>query len=156
MKHSCHKDQLSSIRRIEGQVRGVEKMIEEGKYCIDILNQIKAVKNSITSVEGKILNTHLRECVKESLNSEENFEHAARQTYIAFMAAITQAAYEGLDSTPMEGFNAGSLDEILGLREKGLRSTLLLPIGYKNATKDWLVNLVKVRKPMKELVTFIK
>jgi len=56
----------------------------------------------------------------------------------------------------MEGFNAGSLDEILGLREKGLRSTLLLPIGYKNATKDWLVNLVKVRKPMKELVTFIK
>ena len=74
MKHSCHKDQLSSIRRIEGQVRGVEKMIEEGKYCVDILNQIKAVKNSITSVEGKILNTHLRECIKESLSSEENFD----------------------------------------------------------------------------------
>ena len=48
------------------------------------------------------------------------------------------------------------IDKILGLREKGLRRTLLLPIGYKNATKDWLVNLVKVRKPMKELVTFIK
>ncbi|MBA6156836.1 NAD(P)H-dependent oxidoreductase [Tenacibaculum sp. S7007] len=88
-------------------------------------------------------------------DAEVNFEHAARQTYIAFMAAITQAAYEGVDSTPMEGFDPTALDKILGLREKGLRSTLLLPLGYRNADKDWLVNLVKVRKPMKELVTFI-
>ena len=72
------------------------------------------------------------------------------------MAAITQAAFEGLDSTPMEGFDSDSLDKILGLREKGLRSTLLLPIGYKDVDNDWLVNLVKVRKPLKELVTFIK
>ncbi len=88
-------------------------------------------------------------------DAEVNFEHAARQTYIAFMAAITQAAYEGVDSTPMEGFDPTALDKILGLREKGLRSTLLLPLGYRDADKDWLVNLVKVRKPMKELVTFI-
>ncbi|MDB9926554.1 metal-sensitive transcriptional regulator [Hyphomicrobiales bacterium] len=67
MSHPCHKDQLSSIRRIEGQVRGIEKMIEKGDYCIDILNQIKAVKNSITTVEGKILKKHLEECIKESL-----------------------------------------------------------------------------------------
>lgn len=88
-------------------------------------------------------------------DAEVNFEHAARQTYIAFMAAITQAAYEGVDSTPMEGFDPTALDKILGLREKGLRSTLLLPLGYRDADKDWLVNLVKVRKPMRELVTFI-
>ena len=67
MSHPCHKDQLSSIRRIEGQVRGVEKMIEKGDYCIDILNQIKAVKNSIITVEGKILKKHIKECIKESL-----------------------------------------------------------------------------------------
>ena len=73
MSHPCHKDQLSSIRRIEGQVRGVEKMIEKGDYCIDILNQIKAVKNSITTVEGKILKKHLEECIKESLTGN-NFE----------------------------------------------------------------------------------
>ena len=73
MSHPCHKDQLSSIRRIEGQVRGIEKMIEKGDYCIDILNQIKAVKNSITSVEGKILKKHLEECIKESLTGN-NFE----------------------------------------------------------------------------------
>jgi|TARA_B110000467_G_scaffold62004_1_gene56598 DNA-binding FrmR family transcriptional regulator len=73
MSHPCHKDQLSSIRRIEGQVRGIEKMIEKGDYCIDILNQIKAVKNSITTVEGKILKKHLEECIKESLTGN-NFE----------------------------------------------------------------------------------
>ena len=59
MSHPCHKDQLSSIRRIEGQVRGIEKMIEKGDYCIDILNQIKAAKNSIITVEGKILKKHI-------------------------------------------------------------------------------------------------
>ena len=73
MSHSCHKDQLSNIRRIEGQIRGIEKMIEKGDYCIDILNQIKAVKNSITTVEGKILKKHLEECIKESLTGN-NFE----------------------------------------------------------------------------------
>ena len=73
MSHPCHKDQLSSIRRIEGQVRGMEKMIEKGDYCIDILNQLKAVKNSIITVEGKILKKHLEECIKESLTGN-NFE----------------------------------------------------------------------------------
>ena len=88
-------------------------------------------------------------------DAEVNFEHAARQTYIAFMAAITQAAFEDVDSTPMEGFDPNALDEILGLRKKGLRSTILLPIGYKDVEKDWLAKLVKVRKPMEELVTVI-
>jgi nitroreductase len=71
------------------------------------------------------------------------------------MAAIAQAAYEGVDNTPMEGFDPAALDKILGLREKGLRSTLLLPLGYKDLEKDWLASLVKVRKPMNELVTVI-
>ena len=67
----CHKDQISSIRRIEGQIRGIEKMIENGEYCIDILNQLKAAKNSIASVEGKILKTHIEDCVKESLSGDQ-------------------------------------------------------------------------------------
>ena len=74
MSHPCHKEQLISIRRIEGQIRGIAKMIEEEKYCIDILNQIKAVRNSLTSVEGKIVKTHLKECVKETLNDKQNFD----------------------------------------------------------------------------------
>ena len=60
MSHPCHQQQVASIRRIEGQVRGILKMIEQEKYCIDILNQIKAVKNSLSTVESKILKTHLK------------------------------------------------------------------------------------------------
>ena len=71
MKNPCHKDQISSIRRIEGQIRGIERMIDNGEYCIDILNQLKAAKNSLTSVEGKILKTHIEDCVKESLRGHE-------------------------------------------------------------------------------------
>ena len=74
MSHPCHKAQLTSLRSIEGQLRGIAKMIEDEKYCIDILNQIKAVRNSIATVEGKILKTHLKECVKESLDGSQQFE----------------------------------------------------------------------------------
>ena len=75
MKHPCHKEQLSNLKRIEGQVRGVQGMIEGGKYCVDILNQIKALKNSLITVEAKILKTHLRECIKESLEGDDQFEN---------------------------------------------------------------------------------
>jgi len=119
-------------------------------YMFDLTNEIRGFKN-----EGWENYRQMLLSGYPQRDAEVNFEHAARQTYIAFMAAITQAAYEGVDSTPMEGFDPDALDKILGLREKGLRSTLLLPIGYNDADKDWLINLVKVRKPMKELVTFI-
>jgi len=124
--------------------------VDRINYMFDLTNEIRGFKN-----EGWENYRQMLLSGYPQRDAETNFEHAARQTYIAFMAAITQAAYEGVDSTPMEGFDPAALDKILGLREKGLRSTLLLPIGYKNADKDWLVNLVKVRKPMDELVTFI-
>jgi len=56
----------------------------------------------------------------------------------------------------MEGFDPAALDEILELRAKGLRSCVILPIGYRDADKDWLVNLKKVRKSTKDLVTVIE
>ena len=79
MSHPSHKSQLASLRRIEGQMRGVAKMVEDEKYCVDILNQIKAVRNSLATVEGKILKTHLRECVKDSLDGGENFEEKVEE-----------------------------------------------------------------------------
>ena len=74
MSHPDHKDQLPSLKRIEGQSRGIRKMIEEEKYCIDILNQIKAVKNALSTVEGKILKTHLQACVRDTLSSDKKFD----------------------------------------------------------------------------------
>ncbi len=120
-------------------------------HMFDLTNEIRGFKN-----EGW---ENYRQMLLDGYPKREaktNFEHAARQTYIALMAGMAQATFEGVDSTPMEGFDNDALDKILGLGEKNLRSTLLLPIGYRNAEKDWLVNLVKVRKPMDELITSIK
>jgi len=86
---------------------------------------------------------------------EQQFEHAARQAYIAFGAAIIAAAEQQVDATPMEGFNPAALDELLGLKEKGLRSVCLLPLGYRDVANDWLVNQKKVRRPKAEFVTEI-
>lgn len=79
--------------------------------------------------------------------AEENFIHTARQAYIGLGLAIAQAAELKVDSTPMEGFIGEELDELLGLKSKGLKSVLLLPIGYRDAENDWLVNMKKVRNP---------
>lgn len=87
--------------------------------------------------------------------AEENFNHAAKQAYIAFSHAITAAAFEEVDSTPMEGFDPVALDEILNLKDKNLRSCLLLPLGYRDTENDWLASLIKVRKSKEDLVTVI-
>ena len=89
-------------------------------------------------------------------DAEVNYNHAAKQAYIAFSQAIAAAAFEGVDSTPMEGFDPNALDEILQLREKGLRSCVMLPLGYRDTENDWLVGLKKVRKTKEDLVTVIE
>lgn len=86
-------------------------------------------------------------------DAEVNFQHAARQAYIGLSAALIAAAFEEVDSTPMEGFDANALDEILDLRARGLRSVAIMPLGYRADEGDWLVNLKKVRRPREQFVT---
>jgi DNA-binding FrmR family transcriptional regulator len=74
MKNKCHKEEIPSLNRIEGQIRGIANMIDDDKYCIDILNQIKAVRNAIAGVEGRILKKHMKECVREALSDEKDFD----------------------------------------------------------------------------------
>ncbi len=85
-----------------------------------------------------------------------NFEHAARQAYIGLGLAVTAAAFEEVDATPMEGFEPEKFDEILGLRKRGLKSVAILPLGYRAEEGDWLKGAKKVRRPMEEFVTFVK
>lgn len=92
----------------------------------------------------------------EPLGSEWHATHAAKQVYISFGLAIAAAAEQKVDSTPMEGFDMNALDELLGLREKGLKSVVILPLGYRDTTGDWLVNLKKYRTPNEEFITEIK
>lgn len=86
-------------------------------------------------------------------DAETNYAHAARQAYIALGFAMLAAAEQEVDSTPMEGFDPASVDKILGLAELGLRSVVLLPLGYRDPSGDWLLPMDKVRKPLDTLVT---
>ncbi len=86
---------------------------------------------------------------------EVNHSHAARQAYIALGVGLIAAAEQEVDSTPMEGFDPAAVDEILGLRAKGLRSVVLMPLGYRDPTGDWLLPMPKVRKSTEKLVTFV-
>jgi nitroreductase len=88
-----------------------------------------------------------------SRSAEENFQHAARQAYIGLGLALVAAAFEEVDSTPMEGFDSKALDGLLDLPAKGLRSVLIMPLGYRDAGQDWLVNLKKVRRPHERFVS---
>lgn len=124
---------------------------ERINYMFDLTNEIRGFKNEgWENYRQQLLNSYPQK------SAEENFQHAAKQAYIAFTAALTAAAFEEVDATPMEGFDADKVDEILNLKEKGLRSAVLLPIGYRDASDDWLVNLEKVRKPISKLITEFK
>lgn len=81
----------------------------------------------------------------------DNHQWAARQAYIAFGTAIAAAAEEKVDATPMEGFNAEALDELLGLKERGLRSYTILTLGYRDEEQDWLLGQKKVRRAKEKL-----
>jgi nitroreductase / dihydropteridine reductase len=89
-------------------------------------------------------------------DAEANYQHAARQAYIGLGTALIAAAEVKVDSTPMEGFSPEKVDEILGLKARGLRSVVLLPLGYRADEGDWLVNLKKVRRSTENFVTEVK
>lgn len=73
-----HEEQMKRLSRIEGQVRGIRKMIEEGRYCIDIANQIKAARSALRQAGLSILDTHLHTCVSEAIRSRKKGQIDAR------------------------------------------------------------------------------
>ncbi len=86
---------------------------------------------------------------------EENMNWAARQAYIALGTGLIAAAFEEVDATPMEGFNPSAFDEILNLKEKGLKSVAILALGYRDAENDPIVKIKKVRQPKEKLFIHI-
>jgi DNA-binding FrmR family transcriptional regulator len=72
--HPPHHDQLPGLNRIEGQIRGIKKMIETQRYCVDILTQLKAVKAALHRVEQQVLKTHMQHCLMHAVTSEDQKE----------------------------------------------------------------------------------
>jgi CsoR family transcriptional regulator, copper-sensing transcriptional repressor len=70
MKHGYDKQALTKrLHRIEGQVRGIERMVEDDRYCIDILTQVAAVNTALESLAFKVLDDHVNHCVADALSS---------------------------------------------------------------------------------------
>jgi len=73
-KWPSHHDQLTPLRRIEGQVRGIQRMIEDERYCVDILNAIAAIRGALRTVESKVLKDHLNACAKTAFEGKSKRE----------------------------------------------------------------------------------
>jgi len=80
-----------------------------------------------------------------NMTQDQKIAWAQRQAYIGLGFALVAAATEEVDSTPMEGFVPSSVDSVLGLQELGLRSVVVLPLGYRDTENDYLASLKKVR-----------
>lgn len=114
------------------------------EHVDDYINNIAEVRgvspDTLEGFRGMMLN------MAQNRTQEQNFEWAARQAYIALGTGLVAAAVEEVDAAPMEGFLPQELDKLLNLNEKGLRSVVLLALGYRDEEKDSLVNAKKVRR----------
>jgi DNA-binding FrmR family transcriptional regulator len=69
MEKTTHRETLNRLSRIAGQVQGIKRMVEEEKYCIDIITQVQAARSALRSVEMKILEKHMQHCVSSAVES---------------------------------------------------------------------------------------
>ncbi len=124
---------------------------ERINHMFDLTNEIRGFKNEgWENYRQMLLGSYPQR------DAEVNYQHAARQAYIAVGVALAAAAEAQVDSTPMEGFDPAKLDEILGLRARGLRSVVIMPLGYRQEEGDWLAKLAKVRRPLSQFLTEVK
>lgn len=72
--HPDHGAQKKRLNRVRGQIEGIDRMIDERRYCMEIITQIKAAKSALASLEAEIVETHLRACVKTAFQSKNTFQ----------------------------------------------------------------------------------
>lgn len=120
---------------------------------VDTIDKHFELEKKVRTIKDEAI-AGFRQNLKDSFSnkSEEEKETGAKnQAYIALGNLMTVCALEKIDACPMEGFNPQKFDEVLNLKEKNLKSVLLLPVGYR-AKDDFMSKLKKVRKPLKEVV----
>ena len=109
-------------------------------YMKEIASQREVPVESLEGLSGMIKGS------LSNMTQEQKISWAQRQAYIGLGFALTAAATEQVDSTPMEGFNPVAVDRVLGLQDYGLMSVVVLPLGYRDSENDYLSNLKKVRR----------
>ena len=80
--HPDHTRQLPKLNRVEGQIAGIKKMIEESRYCPDIIQQVRATRKALFSVESTLLEGHLNSCVSDAIESKVKSEREQKLSEI--------------------------------------------------------------------------
>ncbi|WP_127137573.1 nitroreductase family protein [Flagellimonas oceanensis] len=154
--------------------QGLKKELGEGSFNSQIAESSHLlVFAAFDSIDQETINNYIEFVAKEretpvkdlidfkktisdyllSRTDDENFIWSAKQAYIGLGTALIAAATLKIDSTPMEGFDADKFDELLGLKEKKLKSVVILALGYRDEENDYLANLKKVRLPIEVFST---
>jgi nitroreductase len=154
------KSKMVSIARDQSQIADCSHLLVFAawdNYTVERINEVFTRTVSERGLPENRMDDYKNRLIASYIPrpAQQNFEHAARQAYISFGLAIAAAAELKVDTTPMEGFDNAALDELLGLKEKGLRSVTLLPLGYRDEAHDWLVNLKKVRTPKERFIKLV-
>ena len=71
---TTHQEKIARLSRVEGQVRAVKRMVDEGEYCIDIITQIQAARSALQAVSKRILEKHLKHCVADAIHEKDEAE----------------------------------------------------------------------------------
>lgn len=119
-------------------------------HVFDHLNEVRRQPSTVSDRQRQFALNYFA-----GFTQEQNFHHAAKQAHIAIGLATAAAALQQIDATPMEGFDATRLDALLQLPQKGLKSSMLMALGYRDEANDWNLPLPKVRKPLNELITYL-
>jgi CsoR family transcriptional regulator, copper-sensing transcriptional repressor len=92
INETIKKDSLTRLRRIEGQVRGIMRMVDKGEYCIDIINQITAVQKALDGVSKNVMKRHVESCVSEAIrrNGGEKMINELIQTVFKYKSKGTR------------------------------------------------------------------
>ncbi len=99
MEHGYEKDALKKrLHRIEGQVRGIERMVDDDRYCIDILTQVGAVKTALESLALEVLSDHVSHCVRDAMTSGDAETATAKS--VELLAAVQRFAKTSQAATP--------------------------------------------------------
>ncbi|MDJ1506064.1 nitroreductase family protein [Xanthocytophaga agilis] len=139
-----------------------QPQITTGAYVLAVTVQTDIDENTVKKYIDKAAsvrniarkNLEAREAFVNSklslLSAEQKIEWAEKQAFLAVGVLVSAAAEAGIDASPMEGFDRVQVDEILGLKEKNLKTTLLFALGYRSA-EDEFATIPKVRKTKEEL-----
>lgn len=144
--HAYHQKQVLESSHL--LVICIQKNIESSDV-IKYYNNIKGTRSTPETILKPYRESLMD--LMDNMSLEQRQQWSTNQAYIALGNLMTVCAIEGIDSCPMEGFIPAKFDELLQLKQKGLKSVLLLPVGYR-ADDDMFSELKKVRKPLTETV----